>query len=55
MKRIDTLDVRHFAIAIHVLTVATLLYVVLAAPGIAVLHAPIMHNDKTMSQQQVVR
>lgn len=41
MKRIDSLDVRHFAIAIQFLTLATLLYVVLATPGIDVLHASV--------------
>ncbi|MDD2878316.1 MAG: hypothetical protein PHT60_14110 [Acidiphilium sp.] len=48
MKRVHTLDVRHFAAAIQFLTLAILLYVVLAAPGIAVLHAPVMpiHHDR---------
>lgn len=40
MKPIKPLDVWHFAIAIQFLTVAVLLYVILASPGIDVLHAP---------------
>ncbi|MEE3503566.1 hypothetical protein [Acidiphilium acidophilum] len=33
------LDVRHFALAIHCLTLAILAYIVLAAPRIDLLHA----------------
>ncbi len=55
MKRIHAMDVWHFAIAIHFLTLATLLYVVLAAPGIAVLHASAMPIHPVVSHPQVVR
>jgi len=55
MKRIGSLDVRHFAIAIQFLTLAMLLYVVLATPGIDVLHAPItpIHHVMSLTGERV--
>ncbi len=50
MKQIDSLDVRHFAIAIQFLTLATLLYVVLATPGIDVLHASVTAIHQVVSR-----
>jgi len=42
MKRFQTLNVWHFAIAIQIMTLAILIYVILAMPGIGVLHAPLV-------------
>jgi len=46
MKRLTILDVWHFAMAIQVMTLAIVIYVILAMPGIGVLHAsPVIQSN----------